>query len=160
VHGGARAKVGAPVKLTPDVHAAIVAHVAAGNYYGVAAEAAGIDPRTFKRWRDQGAEDLELGLETPFALLSEALARAQAEAESRMVRILESHALEDWRAAAWRLERRAPERWARRDKVDQTVTHISRPRDVTPDDSARDRIIELLRTATAPPAGADSEDTA
>jgi hypothetical protein len=154
-HGGSKAPIGAPSKLTPDVHAVIVAAVSAGAYWTVAAEAAGISVDTLTRWRERGAEDVENGVESAYALLCGALTRAQADAELRMLRLIEAHAIEDWRAAAWYLERRAPERWSRRDKVDQTITHIARPRDVVPDENARDRILDLLDTAMRPPPGAD-----
>jgi hypothetical protein len=45
--------------------------------------------------------------------------KAQAESESRDVALLAKAASEDWRAAAWRLERKAPRRYGPR--VQQAV---------------------------------------
>lgn len=47
--------------------------------------------------------------------------RARAESELRMVTIISLAAEKDWRAAAFHLERRNPEVWGQRQKVDQTL---------------------------------------
>lgn len=44
-----------PTKLTPEVQAGIVESIKAGAFDWVAAQAAGVDPRTFYRWMAQGA---------------------------------------------------------------------------------------------------------
>jgi len=48
---------GRRTKLTPEVHAAIVAYMRAGAFAWVAAEAAGIDKSTLYRWMDRGARE-------------------------------------------------------------------------------------------------------
>ena len=42
-----------PTKLTPEVHHTIVEYIRAGAYDYVAAQAAGLDPSTFRRWLQQ-----------------------------------------------------------------------------------------------------------
>jgi len=53
-----------------------------------------------------------------FAEFAEALTRARARAEMREVLLIVQHAKSDWRAAAWMLERRRPERYGRRQRVE------------------------------------------
>jgi hypothetical protein len=43
-----------PTKLTPEVQAAIVEAIRAGSFDWVAAQAAGIDPATFREWMGRG----------------------------------------------------------------------------------------------------------
>lgn len=155
-HGGGKRPPGRPTKLTRDLITTIVDEVANGAYYAQAAEAAGIHRDTLGAWRTTGEEDLDAGRDTLFAALVSELTRATAEAELLMVRTIRGHAPLDWRAAAWYLERRAPDRWGRRDKVSVDGEVRSRPRDVTPEGPARDTILELLAAATRPPAGAET----
>lgn len=152
-HGGGKRRIGAPTKITPELVETIIYDVERGAYYQQAAAAAGIHVSTLKGWREQGEEDLDAGRDTPFAALVEGLTRASAQAELTMVQRIRAQAGEDWRAAAWWLERKAPERWARRDKLDVTADVLSKPRDVKPEGSDRDAILTLLGTALQPPAG-------
>jgi len=46
--------MGRTTKLTPETQATIVSYIRAGAYDWVAAQAAGIDPLTFRRWMARG----------------------------------------------------------------------------------------------------------
>ena len=73
----------------------------------VAARFAGISPRTLHRW-------LRLGRKKgPYRAFRRAVYRALAQAEIRDVLVINKAGPKDWRAAAWKLERRWPERWGR-----------------------------------------------
>jgi len=99
--------------LTPEVHARIVESLRLGNYKETAAAEAGVSSRTLRRWYGRGAKG-----EEPYAgFLADSLA-AEAEAESRDVKRLADHGRDDWRAAAWRLERKHPDRWGLHLKVE------------------------------------------
>lgn len=155
-HGGGKRKPGRKTKLTNDVVATIVQALERGVTYEVAALAAGIDKSTLHDWRRKGAADLEAGKATPFAHLVDELTRATAEAEVGLVRVIRSHAMMDWKAAAWLLERRAPERWARPDsKADSEVDDRAKPREVAPVDKTRAQIVTILAAATKAPATSD-----
>ena len=52
----------------------------------------------------------------------EALTRAEQEAVVSLVDLVRSHAVGDWRAAAFLLERRHKKDWGRRETIDATVT--------------------------------------
>lgn len=104
---------GRPTKLTPEVRDAIVNAVSCGNYPEIAAESEGVDRTTFYRWMQRGATD-ESGDYRDFR---DAVMRARAKAERKMVRIVRRAAIEDAQSAQWYLERSASDRWGRRDKV-------------------------------------------
>jgi hypothetical protein len=102
-----RAGEGRPTALTPDVADLIVRIVRAGGYLESAAAAAGIARSTLYDYLRRGARD-ELG---PYRAFAAAVRKAQADAEAVDVAVIGIAARTDWRAAAWRLSRRAPGRW-------------------------------------------------
>jgi hypothetical protein len=61
----------------------------------------------------------------PYAAFSAAVEKALAEAESRDLATILKASAKNWTAAAWRLERRYPERYGRFDrvKVDAKIEH-------------------------------------
>lgn len=73
---------GRPTKLTPQVAEKIIAAVRAGNYLETAAENAGVNRTTLYRWQQAGSDaDADPELRD----FCNALTRARAEAEARMV---------------------------------------------------------------------------
>ena len=85
----------------------------AGNYLDTAATAAGVHKTTLHRWLRLGREQ-KRGRYKKFV---EAVEKAQGEAEARDVALIAKQAPTDWRAAAWRLERRAPRRYGQRVQI-------------------------------------------
>jgi hypothetical protein len=104
-----------PLLLTPEIADRIVNMLKLGNYQETAAAAAGIDARTLRRWLHRGASREE----EPYATFAARVLEAEASAESRHVGTLYSASREDWRAAAWILSRKSPDRWG--DKVQQMI---------------------------------------
>jgi transposase len=81
----------------------------------MAARAAGISEATFYRWLQRG-ENSKSGI---FREFCEAVKNAEAEAEAELLSfIIEQARSGTWQAAAWILERRHPERWARRERME------------------------------------------
>lgn len=111
---------GSGIKLTPELQALVVAHLAAGNYLETAAQAAGVDKTTLYDWLKKGSTGKE-----PYAGFSHAVVDAQAKAEARDVQRMDAHGFTNWQAVAWRLERRHPDRWGRKERVEvqQETTH-------------------------------------
>jgi transposase len=113
---GRMAGRGRPTKLTPILADDLVLLLAAGASTARAARCVGVSERSVTRWlRDGLAERVRLarasGPEATDALT-----------EARMVVALaRAAALGDWRAGAWMLERRWPERWADRDSAARSV---------------------------------------
>lgn len=108
--------MGRPSKLTPERLKRIVDAIRAGNYVETAAEYAGIGKTTFYRWMEQG-EKASRGIYRDFR---DAVMRARAEAEARNIALIQKAAPDDWRAAAWWLERAFPDRWGSRQKLEHS----------------------------------------
>lgn len=78
-----------------------------GLYEKDIAAAIGVSPQTFSTWQHEPktAEQREL---------AEAMKRAEADGKKALLAIIQRDARErDWKAAAWMLERRYPEEFAR-----------------------------------------------
>jgi hypothetical protein len=126
---------GRPTKLTPDLQERIVEAIRAGAYVETAAALAGVNKTTFYDWLRKGAR-AKRGAYHDFSLaVEEALAQSEADdlaviekagrgyevRRTKAVRsedgtvetTVETSTRFDWQAAAWRLERRFPERWGR-----------------------------------------------
>ena len=100
-------------KLTPKLQEQVVGYLRAGAYVETAAAAAGISKETLYSWLRRGAAD-----EVPFAAFAEAVEEAQALAEMRDLALIGKAAETEWTAAAWRLERKFPSRYGRRQAVE------------------------------------------
>lgn len=112
---GPRGRTGRPPIFGPDICERIVELVRLGNYLETAAACVGIDRVTLRLWLTEGAKSKSAAYED--FLLS--VRKAQGEAEARDLAKIDMAT--EWQAAAWRLERRAPDRWGRRVRLDQNV---------------------------------------
>ena len=95
-------------KYTAILAHQICEHVSKGIPMRQASEALGISESTFHRWRREKKDFAEM------------IDQAIGVSESRL--ITEISTCEDWRAKAWILERRFPDRWSKRDQVDLNVS--------------------------------------
>lgn len=117
--GTSLAPSGRNTLLTRALQRQICNSVRAGNWLETAAQAARIDRDTLFSWKRKGRADIEEGrTNSIYAQFVNAIARADAECEAASVARIRGAAERDWRAAAWYLERRHPERWT----LNQTVT--------------------------------------
>jgi len=94
-----------PTKLTPELTRDITLYISEGNPPTIAATLVGISPSTYFNWMSKGSQ------KTPrFMEFSELIKRATAQSMANRVAHI-SRAAEGghWRAAAWLLERMAPE---------------------------------------------------
>lgn len=117
-----------PTKLNFDTQNKIITAIRAGNYIETAAAYAGVNKSTLYEWLKRGEREKQRVAENsryrirksekPYVEFSNAVEKALAEAEIRDVAIIAKAAQEQWQAAAWRLERKFPDRWGRKDKVD------------------------------------------
>lgn len=98
-----------PPKRSPDREQAVLNSLRLGNTRAAAASFAGVGRATFYRWLED--ETFRDAIET-----------AEAEAESRFLSQVAKAAVDGtWTAAAWWLERRRPEAYARRDRTESKV---------------------------------------
>lgn len=105
--------VGRPTKLTPEVQDRIILSLRAGNYLETACKANGITKATLYNWLDRASRHKE----PLFLAFLDAVEKAQSEAEQRDVALIAQAAQTQWQAAAWRLERKFPDRWGRREHM-------------------------------------------
>lgn len=129
----ARNPVGRPTKMNEVVADKILNAVRAGNYIETAAAHAGITKETLYAWLRRAAAEQERVMknpgakirksEAPFVQFSDAVNKAFADAEIRDVTLIANAATSDWKAAAWRLERKFPDRWGRKDRIAAELEH-------------------------------------
>jgi hypothetical protein len=104
-----------PSKLTAEVADRICQAILAGATIETAAAHAGIGASTFYDWIKRGRDG-----DQHYAEFVDQLDQAVATSEVRDLAIIARAAEEHWQAAAWRLERRFPERYARNRRVEMT----------------------------------------
>lgn len=147
--------VGRPTRFTPEVRERLLQAVRAGVYMASAAAYAGVHIDTLDDWLRHGRTDRDAGCESDFAAFSEGMERAAVLVEIGALANITAAAANDWRAAAWLVERRYPERYAKRDHREHE-THPTRAVAVANDlldgrqpvdvpRPVRQQILELLR---------------
>jgi hypothetical protein len=118
-------KLGRPTKLTPEIGNRLGKLVAVGIPLSVACQVEGITKKTLRNWRKKAAD----GEQDYIACIVE-LDKALAKAEVAITMNVVKAAQVDWRAGAWWLERRRPERYGAK----QTVTIEKAPADMSDDE--------------------------
>jgi transposase len=109
-------KSGRPTKLTKDAQDKIIAAMRAGAYIETAAALAGIHKDSLYEWLKRGAAQPK----SEFGKFAQAVEKALAESELRDLTNILAASQTQWQASAWRLERRYPERYSLRTRVDST----------------------------------------
>lgn len=116
-------KGGRPSKLTEELTDEITKVVRAGNYIETAAAYAGISKSSLYNWLRRGREERERvergekpkARESVYLGFLDAVEKALAQSEIRDVTMIAKAAQDSWQASAWRLERRFPFKWGRRE---------------------------------------------
>jgi hypothetical protein len=123
---------GASEKIDRKTIDEIVLMVKMGNYLETAAAYAGIHKATLHRWLKRGREEIERinnssnkaskirKSEELYVDLCDSVEKSLAEAEIRDVQIIYNACKADWKASAWRLERKYPERWGHKEQHEIT----------------------------------------
>lgn len=104
--------MGRPTKLDDLVSKRVVDAVAMGLPRDTAAKLARISPATLYSWLAKGRAG-----EPGFTEFFERVKEAEARGEAELVNVIREAAPRQWQAAAWLLERRRPEAYARRDNA-------------------------------------------
>lgn len=125
-----------PNKLTKEIQDKIVHSIKSGNYIETAAVYSGVTKKTLYNWMKRANDELARvdqqprakikKSEEPFVEFLHAVEHALAFAEARDVNIIAKAAEDDWKASAWRLERKFPDRWGRKDKLDADLKHTGK----------------------------------
>lgn len=148
-----KSNAGRPTKLTDEIMLKITSAVRAGNYMETAAVYAGVHKSTLYDWLKRGNAEIDYMLknnkkaprksEAIYVEFTDALELAMAESEMKDVAVI--MASRDYRAAAWHLEKRFPDRWGGKLTVDATMEHkgeVNHKHDVFVD---IDQYAEVLR---------------
>lgn len=92
-------------KLTKEVFDNIIAYVKAGAYVTHAANACGIETCTFYKWLERGSDEPD----SIYGLFRTEMMKAYSSAAIRNELIIQRAAPDDWKAAAWWLEKTFPD---------------------------------------------------
>ena len=99
-----------PTKYTPETVSKILEAISTGASYEHAAAYGGISYETFRTWREE------------FSAFSVAIKKAEAEALVGRLEVIDNAAIDgSWQAAAWWLERKYPDQWGRRDRLELDI---------------------------------------
>jgi transposase len=147
---------GRPSKLIPEIKTKLLKALAAGNHYEPACAYAGISYQTFRNWMKRG----ETASRGEYLEFFETVQGAIAQGEIASVAKIKKAEDSDWRAAAWMLERRHPDRWASTQRVklevekemEKTLDHLERQ--LPPD------IFDQVLAALADADGSEEEEGA
>lgn len=146
--------------LTPEVQNAIVALVRAGNFVGTAAQASGIPASSVRVWLKRGRDAIERPsrsehkreLDAPYVIFYNVLSRARADARTAMVMTVQVAAKDDWRAAAWYLEKTDPQHFGAKLEIrlnPQRIRAVAEAEGIDPQELALE-MQHLAIAATAP----------
>ena len=105
---------GRPTKLTKALQEQICELLRWGNYIETACHYCEISKKSLYEWMKLGNQE-EKGIHRDFL---NAINKAMAEAEMRDVQNIHNAAKTDWKASAWRLERKFPKKWGRMERLD------------------------------------------
>jgi hypothetical protein len=103
--------VARPTDLTEALSIEVARHLIDGCSIADACALTGIGESTYHQWVARGAAG-----ESPFAEFAELTRAARAEGRQHHVRAIRSATADDWKAAAWFLERSDPANWGRQDR--------------------------------------------
>ncbi len=108
-----------PRLLTPAVQKTICKAIKAGATLEIAAQVASIGARTLDDWLKHGRDELQADpdAEGPCAHFVRAVNVASAKLEIELLATIQAEAPKTWQAAAWLLERKFPQRYARVDRL-------------------------------------------
>ena len=104
--------------MTPEIQEAIAGYVNAGVPFTQAAPASGVSYNTAKEWLAKGKAG-----DPNYVDFYKAIETARARWVAGAVLRISKAATKEWKAAAWLLERRYPEMFGQRTKLDAKLQH-------------------------------------
>ena len=111
--------MGRRLKLTPELIEQAAKLIAGGNYASTVFQMLGVGESTWYRWLEKGRDSKGRSIYREFW---ESIQKAEAAAELRAVSGIVAAGRRNWTAFAWYLERKYPDRWGRRDKIQQEIS--------------------------------------
>lgn len=111
---------GRPTELTSEVYRRIRKALLAGSYRTDAAKYGGVAYSSFNYWLKRGKN--EPG--TIYSDFRRMVIRSEELVRVQMAGTIVAARKNDWKAAAWWLERKSPDKWAKRARLDGTVVPL------------------------------------
>ncbi len=135
-----------PTRLSPKVQETICEAIEAGTTLEIAARAARIGPRTLDEWLHHGRNELRENpdAEGPCADFVRAVTVASATFEKDTLAMIQDAAPKNWTAAAWLLERKFPERYAKVDRLRVSGDETNDKPVQISEQERKDRLLEKL----------------
>ncbi|MFM6398798.1 hypothetical protein, partial [Planktothrix sp.] len=104
---------GRPSKLTPAIKSKLLSMIRIGVPLESACKCCNLDYSTVKEWIQRGKGTHSSRGKTPeFSAFADSYEQAIGECEANLIARIQQSASHDWKAAAWLLSRRHPQRWA------------------------------------------------
>jgi predicted transcriptional regulator len=112
---------GRPTSLNARVQKIIVDTIRMGATFEAAAGRAGVSVASINEWRWRGRDPEDKSENSRlYAAFYEAIQRALSDAETSLVTTIRDASEKNWTAAAWLLERRIPDSYGRRDRIEHS----------------------------------------
>ncbi len=92
-------------KLTPELQKKFCAYVSGGLTKKGAADAVCISETALYDWLQRGQKDEDAGKDTVYSEFLESVKKAEADFKLTHIRTIQEASADDWKAAAWLLER-------------------------------------------------------
>ncbi len=99
---------GRKTKLTVAVHQQICSYIATGAYKEHAAAAAGVPARTLHEWLSRGSGP---DADEPYISFADDVRKAEGKDVVTTTAVITKAEKKDWKAAAWKLERKFPKQF-------------------------------------------------
>jgi len=103
---------GRPSKLTPELQGEMIVLLKSGNFIETVCKTVGINKSTYYDWMKKGEKSNQS--HNKCKIFKEAVEKAMAWSEAKDVAIITKHSEENWRAAAWKLSRKHPDKWGKK----------------------------------------------
>lgn len=121
---GENGKMGRKVRLNEEVTKKICDFIKAGNFEYIAARLSGISEQTLLLWKNTGKEQIEEGKDTIYTRLYEKMQEANAFAMAYHVQNVREAGKKSWQASAWYLERKYPDEFGNKYKLEERKVKI------------------------------------
>lgn len=105
------AKMGRPSKLTKSREKTLLESIKIGMPIMESCQLAGISKTTYYNWKEKAEENRK-----EYVDFLDSLKKAEITAQKNLIKIISLD--KSWQSKAWILERRWPNAWGRKDKVD------------------------------------------
>ena len=110
----------AKTKLTPELQEQFCKAIENGDSILGACGYVGISEQTYYNWINRAEE---AKTKTKFVKFKECVDKAKAKALHNFEQVITNASMEHWQAAAWMLERRHPNLYGKREKIEADVNH-------------------------------------